>query len=319
MFQLSDWMPICISFGTANEETSHLIASGMGGLNFTISHEIEGMGCQLLDKEAFGINGTALAGRMVRQVVSVNYAAETCRGSRCLQFGGEETMEKIRVLIIHADRLVREALAFFVRSQQARLKLVGSVADWGEIRPNYHLWALSPDVILLCPHASTHDDLGEIHRVCKMYSDAKVLILGLPRSKPVTGGHQGIEDDEANGYFLGEASLENLLNHMLTVVSKKVLAPVTAGGGLLAAGVEMGARRRGQRQAVDLVHLTRREREIIALLEKGLCNKEIAVSLHIEIQTVKNHVHSILEKLRVKGRREVVRYVIENRLLASMG
>jgi ATP/maltotriose-dependent transcriptional regulator MalT len=52
--------------------------------------------------------------------------------------------------------------------------------------------------------------------------------------------------------------------------------------------------------------LTRREREIVCLIGKGLSNKEIADSLRIELPTVKNHVHNILEKLRVHRRADAV-------------
>ena len=51
-------------------------------------------------------------------------------------------------------------------------------------------------------------------------------------------------------------------------------------------------------------YLTARELEIIRLIERGLSNKEIAHELCIEIATVKNHVHKILEKLQVKTRTE---------------
>jgi DNA-binding NarL/FixJ family response regulator len=48
--------------------------------------------------------------------------------------------------------------------------------------------------------------------------------------------------------------------------------------------------------------LTGREGEILALIERGLSNKEIAQRLRIEVATVKNHVHKILEKLHVTSR-----------------
>jgi DNA-binding NarL/FixJ family response regulator len=50
--------------------------------------------------------------------------------------------------------------------------------------------------------------------------------------------------------------------------------------------------------------LTLREREIVALIDQGLSNKQIAKRLYIEVPTVKNHVHNILEKLNVNGRYE---------------
>lgn len=49
-------------------------------------------------------------------------------------------------------------------------------------------------------------------------------------------------------------------------------------------------------------NLTRRERDVARLIGEGLSNKEIAKDLKIGPSTVKNHVHSILEKLGVKRR-----------------
>ncbi len=50
--------------------------------------------------------------------------------------------------------------------------------------------------------------------------------------------------------------------------------------------------------------LTPREQEVLALIELGWSNKEIAHQLSIEVRTVKNHVHNLLDKLRVSRRGE---------------
>ena len=50
--------------------------------------------------------------------------------------------------------------------------------------------------------------------------------------------------------------------------------------------------------------LTAREREILEIASEGLTNKEIAQRLHIELATVKTHMHNILEKLHVRSRTE---------------
>lgn len=51
--------------------------------------------------------------------------------------------------------------------------------------------------------------------------------------------------------------------------------------------------------------LTAREFEVVRLVAGGRSNKEIAAALGIEVATVKNHVHNVLEKLNVRRRAEV--------------
>ncbi len=56
----------------------------------------------------------------------------------------------------------------------------------------------------------------------------------------------------------------------------------------------------------DSVQLTPRQISVIKLIESGCSNKDIARNLGIELATVKNHVHVILEKLHAKNRNEAV-------------
>lgn len=52
--------------------------------------------------------------------------------------------------------------------------------------------------------------------------------------------------------------------------------------------------------------LTRREGDVLALLAKGHCNKQIARSLGIEVGTVKWHLHSLMSKLGASARTQAV-------------
>ena len=52
--------------------------------------------------------------------------------------------------------------------------------------------------------------------------------------------------------------------------------------------------------------LTNREREVYREIVKGRSNRQIARVLVIELNTVKNHVHSILKKLDLSSRNELI-------------
>ena len=58
-------------------------------------------------------------------------------------------------------------------------------------------------------------------------------------------------------------------------------------------------------RSVATNRLTAREAEVVALVQRGRSNKEIAYALGIELPTVKNHVHNILEKLQLDSRSAV--------------
>jgi len=58
----------------------------------------------------------------------------------------------------------------------------------------------------------------------------------------------------------------------------------------------------GPDSGLSQTHLSHREREVVRLIDRGLSNKEIARELGVEVATVKNHVHNLLNKLRVHRR-----------------
>ena len=217
----------------------------------------------------------------------------------------------IRVLIIHWNRLLREGLAF-VLSQQQPINVVGAVAQANAALED--LEKLRPDVIVLDLCLPGREGLGEARRVRGVFPEAKVLMIGLSE---LESDVLACIEAGAAGCLPQEASLEDLLNNIQAVSAGEALCHPKVAGALFSRLAETG-RERELRQIVGLPNLTRRELEIIALIEKGFSNKEIAVHLKIEVQTVKNHVHNVLDKLQLDGRREAARYAREQGLLMGL-
>jgi DNA-binding NarL/FixJ family response regulator len=59
--------------------------------------------------------------------------------------------------------------------------------------------------------------------------------------------------------------------------------------------------------------LTRREAEVLPMLQQGRSNPQIALALHVEVETVRSHARNIYRKLGVSSRRELVRVPEGNR------
>lgn len=102
------------------------------------------------------------------------------------------------------------------------------------------------------------------------------------------------------GYVSRDASLEELAAAVLTVAQGDVACPPHIAGIVLR---RLAAAAAGSTPKPDHP-LTLRERQIVALVDQGLCNKEIAARLGVEVSTVKNHVHNLLQKFGAKRRGE---------------
>jgi DNA-binding NarL/FixJ family response regulator len=105
------------------------------------------------------------------------------------------------------------------------------------------------------------------------------------------------------GYLRREDGLDQLRARVDDAVSGRLLCSPE-----IAAGIMRGLFLRGsQGQAPRPVELTLRESQVAELVSRGLSNKEIARELDLSESTVKHHVHSILGKIGVPSRFQLVR------------
>jgi DNA-binding NarL/FixJ family response regulator len=101
------------------------------------------------------------------------------------------------------------------------------------------------------------------------------------------------------GYVGRNGSKEDLIAAVENAIRGEVLCPPRVAATLFR---RLAAHVHAKKQRPPDAALTSREQDIIALIDRGLSNKEIARQLKISLPTVKNHVHNILEKLQVRRR-----------------
>lgn len=97
------------------------------------------------------------------------------------------------------------------------------------------------------------------------------------------------------GYVLQDASAADVVNAIRTVADGQAVCPARYTR-VLFDYIAMHTEEMPNTRKRARWGLTRREQQLIPLIERGLGNKEIAAHLHLSEQTVKNHVHRILRK-----------------------
>jgi len=203
----------------------------------------------------------------------------------------------IHVLLIIGTRFYREGLAEALK-HVAGIQVVGASAAVGAL-PRVQL--LRPDVVLV--DSTSADMLGMVRMLAVSAPTAKVVALTLPEQPPDV---LACAEAGAAGYVSQQASLAELVLTIQAVSRGEMQCPPEITGSLLRRVAVLAADRRAFLSGSTL---TARELEVLSLLDEGLSNKQIARRLCIELATVKNHVHHILEKLQVSHRGEATAYL----------
>jgi DNA-binding NarL/FixJ family response regulator len=152
-----------------------------------------------------------------------------------------------------------------------------------------------PDVVLL--DTSIADGVWAARQLAETRPQTKIVALAVPAAEDHV---VALVQAGVLGYVTREQSLDDIVATIDSVVREQVAcSPKTAA--LVLKQVRTLTAGRPTQPA-----LTAREVEILDLIARGLSNKEIAYELHIEVPTVKNHVHNILEKLQVRRRTAAV-------------
>jgi DNA-binding NarL/FixJ family response regulator len=210
----------------------------------------------------------------------------------------------MKIVIVDDHVLFREGLAAIIRSE-SDIKIVGQAGTVREAIETVKV--LKPDMVLMDFGLPDGTGADATRAILHEHPECKIVFLTMS------------EEDEdlfaairsgARGYLLKNMHPSKLISSLRSVHQGESAVSRTMTLRLM----EELARSREPAHPGDPT-LTRRELEVLRELATGLTNQEIADRLFIAENTVKYHVHSILEKLGLADRREAATYAREHGLI----
>jgi two-component system, NarL family, response regulator DegU len=207
--------------------------------------------------------------------------------------------ERIQLSLVSSNRLLRESLARLLRKKED-IYVVRVTHCTPEILQEI---AKPPcDVLLLdgCP-----SDIGGrplLPELLQRRPRLKIILLGMEESEPLF--LRSVREGAA-GYLLQDASAADVVAAVRAVMQDEAVCPPRLCWALF---------RHMMRQAAALPNLqirvrlglTRRQQQLLPLIAQGLTNKEIAALLNLSEQTIKNHIHRMLQRVGADDRLAVV-------------
>lgn len=197
----------------------------------------------------------------------------------------------IRVLICDDQEVVREGLRVIL-SEVPEIKVVGVAQDGAQALAL--LPAAQPDVVLMDLKMPGLNGIQATRQIRDGHPNVRVLVL------TTYDDDQWVFDairSGAAGYVLKDTPAEDLTAAIRAVAEGQTPVHPKVAGKLFAR-----IARTAPINTTPLAELSEREREVLALLARGLSNADIATRIHLSEGTVRNYVSTILSKLGVVDR-----------------
>ncbi len=213
----------------------------------------------------------------------------------------------IGVIIVSEIRLYREGLAVCLDVAKG-IAVYGTAAD---STAALAIHAATPARVALVDVAA-NSDVNTIHRLASASPSLHIVALSVAEDERSV---LACIEAGISSYVARDGSLDDLREGIQSVVRGEAhCSPMVARR--LMGELHRRSSDRSELIGDPMSRLTPRQRQITELIDEGLSNSDIADRLFIGVSTVKNHVHTILEKLQVHRRGEAAA-IMRRRGLAS--
>jgi DNA-binding NarL/FixJ family response regulator len=214
-------------------------------------------------------------------------------------------MNLIKVLLVIEVRLIAN-LFVSVLEDEPDMEVTGVVSTLDDALE--FLQTRKVDVVLVSVGLPDQDALKLTRNTMDNAPDTKVVVLGLSEENQ-QDTLRYIEAGAA-GYIVKDSSLHELIEVIRLAQRGEAHVSTRMAGAMMERLFRLARVFSAAENRMDGdVRLTSRELEVLQFISQGLTNQEIAARLVVEVGTVKNHVHRILEKLNVSSRQEAASYL----------
>lgn len=202
-----------------------------------------------------------------------------------------DPQNKVRLLVLASTRLYREGLVQVLGSHR-RIEIVGA---GDAVDPSLHLIETTrPDAVLLDAVLGASADA--VRSIIRASPSTRVVAFCSVESEEavIACAEAGVA-----GYLPPEATIDDAVGVIESALRNELVCSPRLAATLLRRVRKLA---RERKPASAGASLTRREAQVLRLIDEGLSNKEIASRLQIGLATVKNHAHNAYEKLGVSSR-----------------
>lgn len=209
-------------------------------------------------------------------------------------------MTPTRIVLIDDHPLILAGIQTVLLHHE-QVTVVGSFQD--ARRALVALEELAPDVVVMDLSMPGMSGLEAMRSLFDVYPQAQALLFTAYDQKEYI---LEVVRAGARGYVLKDASPDDLVRAIEVVHGGGTYFTAEVSQVLVNDYLEKARRPNGER----VLKLTRREKEVLALITDGLLNKEIAQQLFISVRTVETHRERIMKKLKIRSVAGLTKYAI---------